>query len=126
MWGSRKFYFGDNISVGTRDLQQAIAWYQDKLGLRLTPLESEDFDAFLSFSKDDEVGLALVKIPDDSPRANVEGHPIVFTKKLEACRSEFASRGVQVGPIQQDSGGNSFFRFQDADGNAIEVCVEPG
>jgi catechol 2,3-dioxygenase-like lactoylglutathione lyase family enzyme len=125
MWGRKTFYFGDNISVGVRDLDRAIAWYQEKLGLRLTPLTSEDFEAFLGFSKDDQTGLALVVIPPGQTTANVEGHPILFTKRLEACREEFASRGVQVGPVQKDSGGNSFFQFQDVDGNLIEICIEP-
>ena|SRR5712692_4122043 len=125
MWSRKKFYFGDNISVGVRDLDQAIAWYQEKLGLQLTPLKSEDFDAFLSFSKNDEVGLALVAIPAGETTVNVEGHPILFTKKIEECREEFASRGIQVQPLQNDSGGNSFFQFPDVEGNIIEVCVEP-
>lgn len=125
MWGRKHFYFGDNISVAVRDVSKAVAWYQEKLGLRLTPLKSEDFDAFLGLSKDDETGLALVGIPAGQTTANVERHPILFSKKLEACREEFASRGIQVGPLQRDSGGNSFFQFQDIDGNIIEVCIEP-
>jgi catechol 2,3-dioxygenase-like lactoylglutathione lyase family enzyme len=125
MWGRNNFYFGDNISVGVRDLSRAITWYQEKLGLRLTPLESEDFNALLALSKNDDTGIALVTIPAGEAAANVEGHPILFTKTIEACRQEFASRGVLVGPIQKDSGGNSFFLFQDVDGNKIEVCIEP-
>lgn len=125
MWGRKTFYFGDNVSIGVRDVGRAVAWYQEKLGLRLTPLTSEDFDAFLGFSKDDETGLALVAIPPDQAAANVESHPILFTKKIEACRGEFVSRGIQVGPLQRDSGGNAFFQFQDVEGNIIEVCIEP-
>ncbi|PYU53153.1 MAG: hypothetical protein DMG48_02655 [Acidobacteria bacterium] len=125
MWGRKTFYFGDNISVGVRDISRAVAWYEEKLGLRLTPLTSEDFDAFLAFSKDEGTGLALVAIPAGQTTVNVERHPILFSKKLEACREEFASRGVQVGPLQRDSGGNSFFQFQDLEGNVIEVCIEP-
>ena len=125
MWGRREFYFVDSISVGVKNLDSAVVWYQQKLGLQLAPLKSEDFDAFLSLSKNDEVGLALVVIPDGEATANVEGHPILFTKKIEECREKFASRGIQVGPLQRDSGGNSFFRFPDLEGNIIEVCVEP-
>jgi catechol 2,3-dioxygenase-like lactoylglutathione lyase family enzyme len=125
MWGRNNFYFGDNISVGVRDLSRAVAWYQEKLGLRLTALKSEDFNAFLAVSKNDDTGIALVTIPAGEATANVEGHPILFTKRIEACRQEFASRGVLVGSIQLDSGGNSFFLFQDVDGNKIEVCIEP-
>jgi len=125
MWGRKSFYFGDNVSVGVRDLGRAVAWYQEKLGLRLTPLTSEDFDAFLGLSKDDDEGLALVAIPAGQTTVNVEGHPILFTKRIEACREDLTSRGIQVGPLQHDSGGNAFFQFQDVEGNLIEVCVEP-
>jgi len=125
MWGRKSFYFGDNVSVGVRDLGRAVAWYQEKLGLRLTPLTSEDFDAFLGLSKDDDVGLALVAIPAGQTTVKVEGHPILFTKRIEACREDLTSRGIQVGPLQHDSGGNAFFQFQDVEGNLIEVCVEP-
>jgi catechol 2,3-dioxygenase-like lactoylglutathione lyase family enzyme len=125
MWGGKKFYFGDSISVGVRDLDKAIAWYQEKLGLRLTPLKSEDFSALLAFAKDDDIGVALVAIPAGETDANIEERPILFTKKIEACREEFISRGIQVRPLQRDSGGNSFFQFSDVEGNLIEVCVEP-
>ena len=125
MWGRKNFYFGDNISVGARDISKAISWYQEKLRLQLSPLKFEDCDALLVFSKEDEIGLALVAIPAGQTEVNVQSHPLLFSKRLEACREDFASRGVQVGPLQRDSGGNSFFQFQDVEGNVIEVCIEP-
>ena len=125
MWGRKNFYFGDNISVGVKDLDGAIAWYEEKLGLKLTPLKSEDFDAFLAFGKKDETGLALCLIPPGQTTVNVEGHPIVFTKTIEAASEEFVSKGINVEPIQTDYGGNKFFRFRDLDQNVIEVCHEP-
>jgi catechol 2,3-dioxygenase-like lactoylglutathione lyase family enzyme len=125
MWGGKEFYFGDNISLGVRNLASAIAWYQENLGLRLTSLKSEDFDAFLALSKDPDTGLALITIPVGETTVNVAGHPILFTKKIDACRTAFASRGIHVRPLQRDSGGNSFFQFSDLQGNIIEVCVEP-
>jgi catechol 2,3-dioxygenase-like lactoylglutathione lyase family enzyme len=125
MWGGKKFYFGDNISVGVRDLNRAVAWYQEKLGLCLTPLKSEDISAFLSFARDDDIGLALVTIPPGESKPNVEEHPMLFTKKIEDAHKEFVSRGINVGTIEVDSGGNSFFRFRDSEGNEIEVCREP-
>jgi len=126
MWGVRNFSFGGgSISVGVRDVGRAITWYQEKLKLRLTPIKSEDFEALLAFDKEDQDGVALVLIPPGETKANVEGHPILFSKKLEKVREEFASRGVAVGPIQSDPGGNRFFQFPDVEGNTIEVCVEP-
>jgi catechol 2,3-dioxygenase-like lactoylglutathione lyase family enzyme len=82
MWGKKHFYFGDSISVGVRNLDSALSWYQEKLGLKLTPLKSEDFDAFLAFAQDDEIGLALVVIPPDEAKGHVEGHPILFANKI--------------------------------------------
>ncbi len=125
MWGRKDFYFGDNISVGVKDLDRAVAWYEEKLGLQLTPLKSEDFGAFLALAKDDETGVALVTIPPGETKANVEGHPILFTKKIAAAYEAFVAKGINVQPIQSDSGGNRFFRFRDLEGNEIEVCVEP-
>jgi len=58
---------------------------------RLTPLKSEGFEAFLSFARDDDAGLALVVIRPGKTKANIAGHLILFTKKLEAAR-----RGVHV------------------------------
>ena len=97
MWGRKNFYFGDSISVGVRDLDRAVAWYQEKLGLRLTPLKSEDFEAFLSFAKDDDTGIALIVIQPGETKASVEGHPILFSKKIEAAHEEFASPGSSCG-----------------------------
>jgi catechol 2,3-dioxygenase-like lactoylglutathione lyase family enzyme len=125
MWGRKNFYFGDNISVGVRYLDGAVAWYEEKLGLKLIPLKSEDFDAFLAFGTKDKIGLALCLIPQGQTTVNVEGHPILFTKTIEAAYEEFSSKGINVEPIQSDSGGNRFFRFRDLDQNVIEVCREP-
>ena len=125
MRGAGSFYFGDSIAVGVRDLNRAIAWYQEKLGLKLTPIKCEEFDALPAFDKKEEIGVARVLIPPGERKANVEGHAIPFTKKIEKAQEKFEARGISVEPIQSDSGGNGFFRFQDLDGNTIELCVEP-
>ena len=121
--GSQSFYFGDNITVGVRDLGRAIAWYEEKLGLRVKPVQSEKFDAFLVISENDELGLALVGVAVGESEENAEEYPILFTKQIEACREELVARGVQAGPIQQDLGGNPFFQFHDGEANTIEVCI---
>jgi catechol 2,3-dioxygenase-like lactoylglutathione lyase family enzyme len=125
MWGRKHFCFGDNITVGVRDLDRAVHWYQEKLGLRRADAPGDEVDALLVLSKDDETGLGLMVLGPDVGPNNFEQHPIMYSDKIEAAREDFASRGVSVGPIQKDSGGNRFFQFQDLDGNTIEVCVEP-
>ena len=125
MWGRRHFSFGDNIAVGVRNLEQAASWYKEKLGLQRNRMVSEEFDAFLSFGKDDETGIALILIAEAESKANVEAHPILFTKNISVAHAEFEAKGIVTGPVQSDSGGNQFFAFQDLDGNSIEVCIEP-
>jgi hypothetical protein len=59
MWGRKNFYFGDNISVGVRDLDLAVAWYQEKLGLHLTPLKSETHRTPLRYNISDSFSSLL-------------------------------------------------------------------
>jgi len=70
--------------------------------------------------------VTLVQIPTGRSEAAVERHPILFSRNLNKTRQTLISNGIAVGLIQQDTGGNSFFEFQDLDGNRIEVCLEPG
>jgi catechol 2,3-dioxygenase-like lactoylglutathione lyase family enzyme len=125
MWGRKTFYFGDNVSVGVRDVSKAVAWYQEKLGLRLTPLTSEDFDAFLGFSKDDEIGLALVAIPAGQTTANVEAHPI-----LSRRNSKRAERSSPLGESRWDrfnviQGGTPFFSFKTLRATSLRFVSSP-
>jgi predicted enzyme related to lactoylglutathione lyase len=53
-------------------------------------------------------------------------HVVLFAKNLEKTQQWLVSRGVLVEPITCDAGGNHLFHFHDLEGNAIEVCVEPG
>jgi len=50
--------------------------------------------------------------------------PILFAKKVEAAHEYLSMRGVDVGPLQNDSGGNRFFRFRDPERNEVEVCQQ--
>ena len=69
--------------------------------------------------------IILVPIPRGQTNVYAERHQILFTRSLDALHAEFVSRGIQIGPIQCDSGGNRFFKWQDLEGNTIEVCHEP-
>jgi hypothetical protein len=60
------------------------------------------------------------------PSASAEsGHVIFFDKNLERAQQWLPGRQVFVGPVTTDSGVNRFFRFQDLEGNKIEICIEP-
>jgi hypothetical protein len=47
---------------------------------------------------------------------------MLFAAKLQKTHDWLKDRGVTVGPIGLDSGGNQF--FTSLDGNLIEMCEE--
>jgi catechol 2,3-dioxygenase-like lactoylglutathione lyase family enzyme len=127
MWGKPPFIIPDGYGIDVRNLAAAREWYREKLGLRETKTEREDDSgrpfADLGLSSDGPF-LTLVEMePGASPGGQ---HAILFARDLEKSRQWLQGRGVTVEAVATDSGGNRFFRFQDSDGNNIEVCVEPG
>jgi len=126
MWGKPPWFISDNFGVAVRNLSRGRDWYKEKLGLHEAKTNREEDSGLpfvdLQISKGDSC-ITLVEAEPGSSAADTR--PILFTKNLEKARQWFSDRGVAVGPMQGDSGGNQFFQFTDLDGNNIEVCVEP-
>jgi catechol 2,3-dioxygenase-like lactoylglutathione lyase family enzyme len=126
MWGKPPFVISENCALDARHLNAVRDWYKEKLGLHEAHNEREDDSgrpfADLTISNDDTF-LSLVEL---APGASADKrHVILFAKNLKKAHQWLASRGVAVEPTTIDSGGNRLFRFQDLEGNTIEVCVEP-
>jgi hypothetical protein len=126
-WTKKVFSYADGVAVDVRDVASAQRWYAEKMGFQYSSTElGEDEEDMVPGYSAEEIFLALVKVsgterPDRDPRHP----PITFTRKLAAAHEHLSSWGVDVGPVQQDSGGNHFFRFGDLEGNELGVCVEP-
>jgi hypothetical protein len=98
----------------------------EKLGFQEADTDREE-DSGRPFTdlciSNDDTFLSLVEM---EPGASQERqHVIFYAKNLEKAHQWLTGRGVMVEPTTSDSGGNHFFKFQDLEGNAIEVCVEP-
>lgn len=113
------------ISVGVNDLERAAAWYCEKLALSRVAEKSHSGEVHLGYLQRESTLIVLFPMPEGQPNVLSGRTPILYSRNLEATHREFDSVGISVGPIQSDSGGNRFFRFRDAEGNSIEVCVEP-
>ena len=127
MWGKHPFRILDNCVVEVRNLGAARDWYKKTFGLREVSGEREDDSGrpFVDLSiSNDDTSLTLVEREAASPAQSE--HVIFFTRNLEKAREWLIKRGVTVEAVASDSGGNRLFRFLDLEGNAIEVCVEPG
>jgi len=127
MWGKTPFWILDNCVIEMRNLGTARDWYKKTLRLREAAGERED-DSGRPFVdrrvSNDDTSLMLVE--REAAASTQREHVIFFAKNLQKTRQWLIERGVTVEAVASDSGGNRFCRFQDLEGNAIEVCVEPG
>jgi catechol 2,3-dioxygenase-like lactoylglutathione lyase family enzyme len=88
MWGGKNFYFGDNISVGVKNLDLAVAWYQDKLGLRLTPVKSILFTKKIeaAYEEFSSKGISVEPIQSDSGGNRFFRFRDLEGNAIEVCR----------------------------------------
>ena len=109
----------DFITVSTRDLDTAAAFYGDVLGLRrskqwgrLPAIEFETGNLTIAVMQSDAFGL--------ESRANT--HPIALhVDDFEGAKAELASRGVEFRGDTLDSGVCWQAFFTDPDGNALAI-----
>ena len=123
-WTKKIFYSAGDVVSEVHDVVAAQRWYSEKLGLPYSSRDVEEASMELGYSAD-EVVVYLVEISgSERPNKSMGRPPIMFVGKLADAHGHLSSRGVDVGPIQSDSGGNRFFRFRDLEGNELEVCQE--
>ena len=126
MWGKPPFSIADNCVIEVRNLPAAREWYRERLGFHETDTDREE-DSGRPFTdlciSDDGTILSLVEL--EAGTVPGRQHAVFYAKNLEKAHQWLIGRGVAVQPIKSDSGGNHFFNFQDLEGSAIEVCVEP-
>jgi hypothetical protein len=126
-WGKQPFSIPDNYAIDVADLVAASEWYKEKLGLCETDSDREE-DSGRPFTDlripNNGTILSLLELP---PGASAENRYIVFfAKNVKKAQQWLSERDVLVEPVMTDSARNRRFRFQDLEGNTIEVCVEPG
>jgi hypothetical protein len=129
MWGKHPFVIADNCALDVRDLAAATAWYIDKLedsGRPFVDLQTAKEAPTITLVELEPGGTAEPATTGKPATAGDRQHVIFFAKKLEQAREWLSERGVTVGPLTTDSGGNRLFVFWDLEGHAIEVCIEPG
>ena len=113
-------------AIGVKDVDRAVAWYCNSF--RFSSETTYTGEVYVGYPSEDGVRriILMVTIPEGRTQAAVGQHPILFTRDLKKAHEELLSKEVVASPIQQDSGGNHFFQFQDSEGNNIGMCLEPG
>ncbi len=101
----------DFVSVPTRDISRAVAWYRDVLGLSPgAPGELEAPNVTLSFWEPEREGL---------PFAANEAGLALRVADVARTRSELEGRGVAFLAETWDSGVCHMAAFRDPDGNTL-------
>ena len=103
----------DFISIPTRDVERAVAWYRDVLGLPESDAsegEVETPNVTLSFWEPERENLPFV--------ANTAGFA-VRVEDVAKARDELEAKGVEFVAETWDSGVCLFAACRDTDGNTV-------
>lgn len=119
-----------HVSLFVRDLDAAVAFYRDLLGLRETGRGKGGRIAFLSAGvHHHDVSLEVARTDGATPPKGAPGlYHIAFCvgrsrRDLEAARAECAARGLA--PFgEQAEGRTPCFCVHDPDGHEVELYVE--
>ncbi|WP_459191862.1 VOC family protein [Halosimplex sp. J119] len=114
-----------HVHLKVRDLERALAFYREVLGLDVT--EREGRYVFLSWGeRHHDVALQEVGDGAEGPSRGVGLYHVAFEvatpEALASVYRRLRDRGVQVSPV--DHGISKALYFADPDGNGVEVYLD--
>lgn len=106
-----------HVSILVSDMERAVAWYSEKLGLQEVKRPSN----FVTPVRWFELGEQQIHlIPSDVPDHVSPRHYAVHVDDVQAARGTMAERGVEIQETVPIAGADRFF-VADPDGNNIEL-----
>jgi catechol 2,3-dioxygenase-like lactoylglutathione lyase family enzyme len=106
----------DHVYYWTRDMDAAVAFYRDVVGLELRRREGGEWAEFDGGS---DVRFALHGTDDDVPAG---GTVVLRVDDLDEARWTLESRGVVFDPyLGEVEGFARFATFRDPDGNPVQL-----
>jgi glyoxylase I family protein len=106
-----------HVSILVSDMERAVAWYIEKLGLQEVKRPSNFVTPVRWFELGDQ---QLHLIPNGEPDAVSPRHFALHVDDVQAARGTMAGRGVEVQETVPIAGADRFF-IADPDGNNIEL-----
>jgi hypothetical protein len=116
-------WVADSFYIGVHDIAAASSWYIEKLGLKETTIDLDEGDGCTALVFPKEPPTPIVLGP--SGAATDGSTPMLYASNVNKAREWLASRGVNVGALQEDRQGTHYFEMRDLEGNVIEVSEEP-
>lgn len=116
--------------LNVMDLERSIAFYRDRLGLKLTRrLEVKEYNSEIAFLGDTE-GNEIELIHWREKKQLVEGdnfdHIALSVKELKATIERLRAQGTTIvkGPFRLKGGNQEMAFIKDPDGNSLELIEE--
>jgi catechol 2,3-dioxygenase-like lactoylglutathione lyase family enzyme len=106
-----------HVSILVPDMEHAVAWYRDVLGLKEVKRPSNFVTPVRWFELGDQ---QIHLIPADEPDAISPRHFAIHVDDCQAARETLAARGVQIQETVPIAGAERFF-VSDPAGNNLEV-----
>jgi predicted enzyme related to lactoylglutathione lyase len=105
-----------NAYYVARDMDQAVAFYRDALGL---PLKFQDGPRWAQF---DAGGVNFSLSSPDEAAPNAHGAVVIFeVDDLDAMAARLASAGVAAGDIRDMGAHGRSLTFTDPEGNVVQL-----
>lgn len=110
----------DTVFLQVSDFEQAIKWYGDVLGFKLRWKDDKGGYAALDIG---ETLLTLVRTNNNEKPVRKNNHISFnfYTSDIEQAHQYLVQNDVNVEPIIEDKD-VKWFKFQDLEGNDLEVC----
>jgi glyoxylase I family protein len=106
-----------HVSILVSDMERAVAWYSERLGLQEVKRPSNFVTPVRWFELGDE---QIHLIPSDAPDPISPRHFAIHVDDCAKAREELSGRGVEIQETVPIAGADRFF-IVDPDGNNIEI-----
>jgi catechol 2,3-dioxygenase-like lactoylglutathione lyase family enzyme len=109
----------DTVIIRVRDITAATQWYVQHLGADPVYEDEDQRLSVLEFPSG--TTLTLWQLDAGAEWQPSSTYPILATDNAREAHAALAGAGVAVEAIHETPGVR-YFRFRDADGNALEAC----
>jgi catechol 2,3-dioxygenase-like lactoylglutathione lyase family enzyme len=104
----------DHVWFWVADMDRAVGWYREVLGLSLVRRDGDEWAEF-------ETGGARLALHGARPEAQPGGTVVFGVDDLEAARVALAERGVSFEHVGEVDGYARYAIFRDPDGNRLQL-----
>ncbi len=110
----------DTVIIRVNDLEQSMAWYQDKMGF--TTVWNDQHMKLVVLDTRGPVGITLWQTDQKIEcHKDTASFPIFKTTDVNSLHEHLIGQGVVTEPIIRDED-VAYFVFYDPDGNILEAC----